>query len=71
MKCVNIYEAQTHLSRLLDEVSRGEEGTIAKSGKPIARLVPVTLSRPIRTPGVLRGKIQISDDFDAPLSDEV
>ncbi len=71
MKFVNIHEAKTHLSRLLDEVSRGEEVTIAKAGKPIARLVPVTTSRPTRTPGFLRGKIRISDDFDAPLSDDV
>ncbi|AUW95008.1 MAG: type II toxin-antitoxin system Phd/YefM family antitoxin [Sulfobacillus thermotolerans] len=67
MKSVNIHEAKTHLSRLLDEVSRGEEITIAKAGKPIARLVPVTASRPTRTPGFLRGKIRISDDFDEPL----
>ncbi len=71
MKSVNIHEAKTHLSRLLDEVSRGEEITIAKAGKPIARLVPVTTSRPTRTPGFLRGKIRISDDFDAPLPDDV
>ena len=71
MTSVNIHEAKTHLSRLLDEVSRGEEVTIAKAGKPIARLVPVTTSRPTRTPGFLRGKIRISDDFDAPLPDDV
>ncbi len=71
MKSVNIHEAKTHLSRLLDEVIRGEEITIAKAGKPIARLVPVTTSRPTRTPGFLRGKIRISDDFDAPLPDDV
>ena len=71
MKSVNIHEAKTHLSRLLDEVSRGEEVTIAKAGKPIARLVPVTTSRPTRTPGFLRGKIRISDDFDAPLPGDV
>ena len=71
MKFVNIHEAKTHLSRLLDEVSRGEEVTIAKAGKPIARLVPVTSSRPTRTPGFLRGKIRMSDDFDAPLPDDI
>ena len=71
MKFVNIHEAKTHLSRLLDEVSRGEEVTIAKAGKPIARLVPVTTSRPTRTPGFLRGKIRMSDDFDAPLPDDI
>lgn len=71
MKLVNIHEAKTHLSRLLDEVRQGEEVTIAKAGKPIARLVPVTTSRPLRTPGFLRGRIRIADDFDAPLPDDV
>ena len=71
MKSVNIHEAKTHLSRLLDAVSRGEEVTIAKAGKPIARLVPLTTSRPARIPGFLRGKIRIADDFDGPLPDDV
>ncbi len=71
MKSVNIHEAKTHLSRLLDEVSCGEEVTIAKAGKPIARLVPLMESRPIRTPGFLRGKIRIADDFDAQLPDDI
>jgi prevent-host-death family protein len=71
MKSVNVHEAKTHLSRLLDEVSQGEEITIAKAGKPIAKLVPATTSRPIRTPGFLRGKIRIAEDFDAPLPDAV
>ncbi len=71
MKSVNIHEAKTHLSRLLDEVSRGEEITIAKAGKPIARLVPVMTSRPTRAPGFLRRHIRISDDFDAPLPEDV
>lgn len=71
VKSVNIHEAKTHLSRLLDEVSRGEEVTIAKAGEPIARLVPLTSSRPTRRPGFLRGKIRIFDDFDGPLPDDV
>lgn len=71
MKSVNIHEAKTHLSRLLDEVSQGHEVTIAKAGKPIARLVPVENPRPTRTPGFLRGRIRIADDFDAPLPEGV
>ncbi|MCY0877419.1 MAG: type II toxin-antitoxin system Phd/YefM family antitoxin [Firmicutes bacterium] len=71
MKSVNIHEAKTRLSRLLEEVSRGEEVTIAKAGKPIARLVPITTTHPGRTPGFLRGKIRFSDDFDAPLPDDI
>lgn len=71
MESVNIHEAKTHLSRLLDAVSRGEEITITKAGNPIARLVPVKASPPNRAPGFLRGKIRISDDFDAPLPEDV
>jgi prevent-host-death family protein len=71
MKSVNVHEAKTHLSRLLEDVSRGEEITIAKAGKPVAKLVPITTSRPLRTPGFLRGKIRIAEDFDDPLPDDV
>lgn len=71
MKTVNIHEAKTHLSRLLEEVARGNEVTIAKAGKPVARLVPIAPDTPTRKPGYLRGRIVISDDFDAPLPREV
>lgn len=71
MKTVNIHEAKTHLSRLLDEVSHGEEVVIAKAGRPIARLAPMTPTHPARTPGFLREGIRISDDFDAPLPDDL
>lgn len=66
---VNLYEAKTHLSDLVDRASRGEEITIAKAGTPMARLVPIR-SGP-RVPGVLKGKIRISADFDAPLPAEI
>jgi len=59
---VNIHEAKTHLSRLLERVAAGEEVVIARAGKPIARLVAVT--PPVRRPGALRGKIWIAPDFD-------
>lgn len=71
MKSVNIHEAKTHLSRLLNEVARGDEVIIAKAGKPIARLVPVAKNAPRRAPGYLRGKIRIADDFDAPLPGDI
>ena len=67
MKQVNVHHAKTHLSRLLDEVSGGEEILIAKAGKPIARLVPLTAARCARKPGFLKGRIRIAADFDAPL----
>ena len=71
MHTVNIHEAKTHLSKLLEEVSQGGEVVIAKSGKPMARLTGITPAKPIRKPGFLKGKIKIADDFDAPLPDDI
>lgn len=68
---VNIHEAKTNLSRLVDEVANGAEVVIAKSGKPVAKLVPLAKNRPVRKPGLLKGKIRIADDFDAPLPKEL
>lgn len=65
MEVVNIHQAKTHLSRLLEQVAKGEEVVIARSGRPVARLVAI--SEAPRRPGSLKGKIQIADDFDAPL----
>jgi len=71
MHTVNVHEAKTHLSRLLEEVSAGGEIVIAKAGKPIARLVPMEPKRPKRQFGWLEGKGWIADDFDAPLPDDL
>lgn len=68
---VNVHEAKTHLSRLLEEVAAGAEVIIAKAGKPVARLVPVVASPRPKSLGLLRGRIEVPDDFDAPLSPEV
>jgi prevent-host-death family protein len=70
MKTVNIHEAKTHLSRLVEEAAEGTEIIIAKAGKPRARLIAVRPSRVKRKFGSMKGQIWISDDFDAPLSDE-
>lgn len=68
---VNIHEAKTHFSKLLARVKAGEEIIIAKAGKPVARLVPVT-ERPIqRVAGSAKGKITVAPDFDAPLPERV
>ncbi len=67
MHTINIHEAKTHLSKLLEEVSQGGEIVIAKFGKPMARLTGISPAKPIRKPGFLKGKIKIADDFDAPL----
>ncbi|MCI0636089.1 MAG: type II toxin-antitoxin system Phd/YefM family antitoxin [Actinobacteria bacterium] len=63
---VNVHEAKTHLSRLLERVKHGEEIVIAKAGKPIAKLVPIEAAgkRPL---GLYKGQIWMSDDFDEPL----
>ena len=64
---MNVHDAKTHLSRLLERVEAGEEITLARAGRPVARLVPYHQVREPRKPGLLKGKIWISDDFDAPL----
>lgn len=71
MRQVNIHEAKTHLSRLIEDVQTGEEIIIARSGKPVARLLGIGNVRPRRQLGVLKGKIAITDDFDAPLPEDV
>lgn len=71
MHTVNIHEAKTHFSKLIETVGRGEEIVIAKAGKPVARLVPVEPTKTERKPGALKGKMHVADDFDAPLSDAV
>lgn len=63
---VNVHEAKTHLSRLLQRVASGEEITIANAGVPVARLIPIERSGKNRELGTDRGKVWIADDFDAP-----
>jgi prevent-host-death family protein len=65
METVNVHEAKTHLSRLLQRVEAGEEIILARNGKAVAMLVPVR--RMPRRPGGLKGRIRISRDFEAPL----
>ncbi len=72
MMTVNIHEAKTHLSRLLVRVAKGQEVVIAKSGKPIARLVPVEKTdRMDRILGIDQGRIWIAADFNASLPEDV
>ena len=66
---VNFHEAETHLFRLLKRVQRGEQVIIAKAGKPIAILSPFQQAPAQRAPGIDSGKIEISPDFDGPLSE--
>lgn len=65
---VNVHDAKTHLSRLLDQAHAGEEIILAKAGKPYARLVPLAEPAIERRPGRLKGRI--SEAFDDPLPDD-
>jgi prevent-host-death family protein len=65
MRTVNVHEAKTQLSRLLQAVEEGEEIVIARNGTPVAKLVPHVEERKPREPGSAKGKIWISPDFDA------
>ena len=67
---LNLYEAKTQLSALVDQAAAGAEIIIAKGGKPLARLVPLRQTER-RRPGRAKGKIWISADFDAPLPDDL
>ena len=68
---VNIHEAKTHFSRLIQRVEAGEEVTIARAGKPVARLVAIEQKKAVRPLGFARGEIWVADDFDAPLPDDL
>lgn len=72
-RTVNIHEAKTHLSRLVDEVAQGESVIIAKAGKPKAQLTPIPEGRKkaIRRIGCLKGMINIPDDFDTMFAEEI
>jgi len=67
MEQVNLHAAKTHLSKLVDRAAAGEEIILARAGRPVARLVALRPERAPRKPGLLRGKVVIADDFDAPL----
>ncbi|MEM7515534.1 MAG: type II toxin-antitoxin system prevent-host-death family antitoxin [Planctomycetota bacterium] len=69
MKVVNVHEAKTHLSAILVEVSDGEEVTIARNGKPVAKLVPVDSALP-RKPGRFLGEIVSHENPNLPSDEE-
>jgi prevent-host-death family protein len=68
---VNIHEAKTHLSRLLERVAMGEEVIIAKAGKPVAKLVPVEVRPKRRVLGSAKGEFTVPEDFNDPLPKEI
>ena len=63
--------ANADLTRLMEDVAAGEEVVLTMAGKPVARPVPFELRRAPRRPGLLRGEIRISDDFDDPLPEDI
>lgn len=71
MTIINIHEAKTHLSRFVDQAAAGEEIIIARAGKPVARLVSLDTLPTRRKLGIFKGRLNVPDDFDAPLPDEV
>ena len=72
MPTVNIFEAKTQLSKLVAKVERGEDVIIARAGKPVARLTQLeSEKKPKLQFGLLKGKIWVADDFDAPLPEDV
>lgn len=71
MTIINIHQAKTNFSKLVDAVMQGEEIIIAKAGKPVAKLVTIEVVKPTRKPGAMKGKIKIATDFDASLPEDV
>lgn len=71
MQTMNIHEAKTQFSKLIEAVMQGEEVIIARAGKPVASLVAIQSKPPVRRAGALKGKITIAEDFDAPLPDDI
>ena len=64
MQMANIHEAKTNLSKLIEKVEKGDEVIIAKAGKPVAKLVSYKPKKELRKPGIWKGKVWVSPDFD-------
>ena len=71
METVNLYEAKINLSRLVDQANAGEHIVIAKGGKPMAMLTPLTPKKRTIRYGLMKGQFVVPEDFDAPLPDDV
>ena len=71
MRTVNIHEAKTHLSRLVEAAAKGEPFIIAKAGKPLVKVVPVDTPTAPRRLGFMRGAFTVPDDFNAPLPEDI
>lgn len=73
MRKVNIHEAKTHLSRLVDQAAKGEAFIIAKAGKPLVKVVPILEdeARPSRRIGFMKGEFTVPDDFNEMGAEEI
>ena len=70
MATLNVHAAKTQLSRLIDRAAQGEDIVIARGGKPVARLTALAPPSP-RQPGLLKGRLRVAADFDAPLPRDI
>jgi prevent-host-death family protein len=68
---VNIHDAKTHFSKLVDRAAGGEEIIIGRAGKPVARLVAYAPAATRRRPGAWKGKVKLAEDFDATPDDVI
>lgn len=71
METVNLYDAKTNLSSLVERAAAGEEIVIAKAGRPLARLVPLATRTAPRVLGLWADQVRIGDDFDDPLPEDI
>ena len=71
METVNIYDAKTRLSQLVDKAAAGEDVVVSRNGKPLVRITQLEGQKRRITFGVLRGKVRVAPDFNAPLPGEV
>ncbi len=73
MHTINIHEAKTHLSRLVEKAAEGEAFVIAKAGKPMVKVIPLSPSKPkkLKRLGFMTGQISVPDDFDCMGDSEI
>lgn len=71
MDAINIYEAKTRLSQLVDKAAAGEDVVVSRNGKPLARITQLQVRKRGIAFGVLKGKLKVPSDFDSPLPDEL
>ena len=71
MKTVNIHEAKTQLSRLVEQASKGETFIIAKAGKPVVKVIALSAPRRVRRLGFMAGQISVPNDFDRMGHEEI